>query len=242
MASDDESGPVFGEVQPPTALGLLTVLVPMGCASACIAVLSRGMAAVMDIGGRCADNAMFAGAPHCPKGTGWMMPVSIFLGLALVGAYATRATVEKAPNLFTLFWTALFWALGWNFFAFRQRGDASLVVMAAMFLAMGAPPLLRIVAAAFPALEPWTARVILRRLRTLGRMAVEPSAKWGEEEGAAADVGLVAGSDDGSQARATGRKLFTGDASAFGLWLAGQAAASVLGVYGGIAFFDWASR
>lgn len=240
MADGKDQGPPLGEVTAPTGLGVLTVVLPLAGACACIAILSHGMVAVMNVGGRCVDNGMYAGAVHCPKGAGWTMPASIFLGLALVGLYAMRANAEKAPNFYLLFWTALFWSLGWNFFAFHDRGDASLPVLGVMFVGMGAAPLFHLASIAFPGLGPWSKRTFARPAAALGRMATEPSSEWGKGEAGAESTDGAARPDD---APATARRrLYSGKPSALWPWIVLQAAASVIGVYGGIAFFDWVSR
>ena len=220
-------------------MGLLTVLLPLAGGAACIAMLSRGMVAVMNVGGRCADNAMYAGAVACPKHTGLIMPLSIYAGLALVGLYAVRVNAEQGLNLTLWFWTALFWAMGWNFFAFRSRGDWSLILLVAMFGAMGAAPLLGMLNAAFPQLAGRFRRGVAARVAKLERMAVEPSSQWAAEVRQAAPQGTEAGSADPG-VPAPG--LCAGNRSAILGWLAGQLAAAVLGAYGGLFLFERLTR
>ncbi|HUB06656.1 MAG TPA: hypothetical protein VMB50_06630 [Myxococcales bacterium] len=227
MSDDENDGSAFGEVQAPTALGFVTVALPMAGGAACIAVLARGMAAVMAVGGQCADNAMYAGAVPCPKGTGLFMPLSIFVGLGLVGLYVVRANAEKAPNFALLFWPALFWTLGWNFFAY---GGWALGVM---FAVMGGAPVVSLLATSFPGLGAFGQRAVLGPLRNLGRKVVEPSREWATKESSAEGAAV---------ATAAGQPLFRGDAAAFRVWLAGQAGAAVLGFAGGRAFVAWLSR
>jgi hypothetical protein len=98
--------------------GVISVLLPIVAATACITLLYLGMRAVIAVGGHCVDGpSAYAVAVRCPKGVGALMPISIVGVLIPAGVYAWRADAEGAPNLVLWLWTGLFGALGYNFLA-----------------------------------------------------------------------------------------------------------------------------
>jgi len=113
-----------------------------------LTVLYLCMRAVMAVGGYCAEGGPYVIATHCPGGTGWLTPLSIFVmlgGGALYFIY--NATVKNSPQWGYLFWSALFLALGWNFLElglFHPPGvtsDPGWLICAVLFIIMGGGPL-----------------------------------------------------------------------------------------------------
>jgi hypothetical protein len=101
----------------------------------------------MDIGGYCASGGPYEIRQECPDNA-WMIPVSIFVGLAGV-AFVIAGTFRGGPKLVALAWPALFLALGWNFleYAFDPPPPETGVVWGwlvcgVVFVAMGGLPLL----------------------------------------------------------------------------------------------------
>ena len=124
--------------------GCLLLLVGLAGFSACLTLLFLAMRSVMEVGGACADGGPYVSAQPCPKGVAWIMPGSIWAGLAFLAIYAFHTM--GGPNLTLLAWPALFLSLGWNFLEygldppFEGLGWGWLVC-AAIFFAMGAAPL-----------------------------------------------------------------------------------------------------
>jgi hypothetical protein len=122
-----------------------------------LTLMYESMRAVMEIGGSCASGGPYAIERACPKGVGWVMPVSVFgmlIGSALtfVGGFS-----EGGPRPWAFGWSALFLALGWNFFdyGFDPPGggtSVSWIVCGVIFVAMGGLPLLLLF---HPAIARW---------------------------------------------------------------------------------------
>ena len=123
-----------------TAIGIFLVAVGL-------TVLFLGMRSVMEIGGYCASGGPYEIRQECPDNA-WMIPVSIFVGLAGVG-FVLAGTFRGGPKLVALAWPALFLALGWNFLEYAfdpPPPDTGLVwgwlICGVVFVAMGGLPLL----------------------------------------------------------------------------------------------------
>jgi hypothetical protein len=101
----------------------------------------------MAIGGSCAEGGPYVIANHCPGGTGWLTPLSIFIMLgATLMYFIYSAAFINSPRWGYFFWSALFLSLGWNFLEFAiippQGGiDISWLICGIMFVVMGAGPL-----------------------------------------------------------------------------------------------------
>jgi hypothetical protein len=112
-----------------------------------LTLLYESMRAVMDVGGSCASGGPYAISRPCPKGVGWVVPVSIFgmifgAALSFLGVFP-----EGGPRPYVFAWSALFLALGWNFldYGFDAPGGGTSVgwlVCGFVFVAMGGVPLL----------------------------------------------------------------------------------------------------
>lgn len=115
---------------------------------ACLTTLFLSMRAVMDIGGSCASGGPYEIANPCPQGVGWLLPISIWVGLIALGLYVAGVAHLPGPHLAALAWPALFLSLGWNFWEYGLDppggGDVvwSWILCGAMFVAMGAGPLI----------------------------------------------------------------------------------------------------
>jgi hypothetical protein len=124
-----------------TFIGVAAVVV-------CLTVLFYCMRAVMEIGGSCASGGPYVVARPCPKGVGWMTPVSIFAGLASLGWMIAWDHGLSGPKWALLAWPALFISLGYNFWDYgldapgEQGAVAGWIVCGVLFVLMGAVPLL----------------------------------------------------------------------------------------------------
>jgi hypothetical protein len=116
----------------------------------CIALMYRGMRAVMDIGGACADGGPYVPVQPCPDGVAIAMVFSS-LGLFLFGGIATWYGA-KVGGIWTaaplLAWSGLFLALGWNFIDYGivnpPEGEDVIwgwLIPGVLFIVMGAAPL-----------------------------------------------------------------------------------------------------
>lgn len=112
-----------------------------------LTTLFLSMRAIMTIGGYCAEGGPYVIANHCPGGTGWLTPLSIFIMLgATLMYFIYSAAFTNSPRWGYFFWSALFLSLGWNFLEFAiippQGGiDISWLLCGVMFVVMGAGPL-----------------------------------------------------------------------------------------------------
>src|SRR5262245_38134411 len=119
---------------------------------ACLTALWYGMRSVMDIGGACGSSNGYQVATPCPGGA-WLMPVSIWVGLAALGVYVASNAGLPGPQWWPLAWPALFLSLGWNFWEYGldPPGENApdivwgWVVCGILFFLMGALPLLAFV-------------------------------------------------------------------------------------------------
>jgi hypothetical protein len=115
---------------------------------ASLTVLFLCARAVMDMGGSCASGGPYVVARPCPKGVGWMTPVSILLGLVSVGWMIAWDHGLPGPKWALLAWPALFLGLGWNFWEYgldtpTDGGvDAGWIACGVVFVLMGGLPLL----------------------------------------------------------------------------------------------------
>jgi hypothetical protein len=107
-------------------------------------VLFLSMRAVLAVGGYCAEGGPYVIGTHCPGNTAWLTPLSIWIGLACVGAgfYLARGL---GASLILLAWPILFIGLSLNFLqaGFPADGTVELtgLLLGVMFLVMGAVPL-----------------------------------------------------------------------------------------------------
>ena len=113
----------------------------------CLTALYESMRAVMDVGGACASGGAYEIRQACPKGVGWVIPVSIF-GMFAAGIFTFLGVFDEGgPRPYVFAWSALFLALGWNFldYGFDAPGggtSAGWLVCGFVFVAMGGVPLL----------------------------------------------------------------------------------------------------
>jgi hypothetical protein len=120
--------------------------------AACLTLLFLGMRSVMEVGGSCASGGPYLTATPCPRNVGWIVPVAIWVGLGFLALATAAAARLSLPSLAWLAWPALFLSLGWNFWEFAldpPAGDGpiwSWVVCGALFVVMGAGPLVLAVA------------------------------------------------------------------------------------------------
>lgn len=122
------------------SLGTLLGLAGLAC---CLTLLFLGSRAVMSVGGSCGSGGPYVVATPCPDGIAWIMPVSIFGGLAALGVYLA-SSLPVGPKLTPLAWPALFLSLGWAFLESAVAGPGiewGFMVCAVLFLLMGGAPL-----------------------------------------------------------------------------------------------------
>ena len=108
------------------------------------------MRAVMDVGGTCASGQTpYVIRQQCPQGGDWILPLSIFVGLA-----ATLVFVAVSPKSIRgyviLAWTGLFVALGWNFldasFPWNTAQNSIIAfILGVFFVVMGLAPLVPLI-------------------------------------------------------------------------------------------------
>ena len=119
-------------------------------AAASMTVLFLGMRAVMEVGGTCASGGPYTIETACPKGAGWMVPVSIWSGLMGIGVYSVASLRLPGPRLALLAWPALFLSLGWNFLEYGFGADEGVaigwIICGVLFVLMGGVPLAGILA------------------------------------------------------------------------------------------------
>ncbi len=127
------------------------ILLLIGLTSFCVAltVLFLSMRAVLGVGGFCAEGGAYVIKTHCPGGTAYLTPLSIFamlIGGALYFIFSNKT--PNSPKWGTFFWSALFVSLGWNFLDFAVHPiegteiEYSLLFCGIMFVLMGIVPLL----------------------------------------------------------------------------------------------------
>ena len=114
----------------------------------CLTALYESMRAVMDVGGACASGGAYEIRQACPKGVGWVIPVSIF-GMFAAGIFTFLGVFDEGgPRPYVFAWSALFLALGWNFldygFSPPDNHDTvwGWVICGIVFVIMGGAPLL----------------------------------------------------------------------------------------------------
>jgi hypothetical protein len=114
----------------------------------CLTALYESMRAVMDVGGACASGGAYEIRQACPKGVGWVIPVSIF-GMFAAGIFTFLGVFDEGgPRPYVFAWSALFLALGWNFldYGFNPPDHHDTVwgwvICGIVFVVMGGAPLL----------------------------------------------------------------------------------------------------
>jgi hypothetical protein len=125
------------------------IFLTLGTASfvVCLTLLYESMRSVMEVGGSCASGGPYAISRPCPKGVGWVIPVSIF-GMCFAGVFTLLGVFDEGgPRPYVFAWSALFLTLGWNFldFGFDAPGggtSAGWLVCGFVFVVMGGAPLL----------------------------------------------------------------------------------------------------
>ena len=96
-------------------LGFLLALLAAAGVAAAITLLYNGMSVIMQTeGGFVASGGPYAIVHPAPDWV-WLIPASIWVGLAFAGLNVYTARRGWGINLTLLMWTGLFVALGWNF-------------------------------------------------------------------------------------------------------------------------------
>ncbi|MFB9246725.1 hypothetical protein ACFFWE_00675 [Sphaerisporangium melleum] len=119
------------------------VLLGLGGASCALTLLFLCSRAVMSIGGSCGSGGPYVIAVPCPEGVDWLLPISIFGGLAGIGVYAF-SLLPVGPRLVMLGWPALFLSLGYAFLESALSApepDGGFLFCGVLFVLMGIGPL-----------------------------------------------------------------------------------------------------
>ncbi|MCC5581673.1 hypothetical protein IMZ11_39335, partial [Microtetraspora sp. AC03309] len=120
-------------------------LAGLGALACCLTLLYLASHVVMGIGGSCGSGGPYEIVTPCPDGIGWIVPVSIFGGIAGLGVYAW-STLPVGPRLTFLAWPALFLSLGYAFLDsalnVADGVEWGFMVCAVLFILMGGVPLL----------------------------------------------------------------------------------------------------
>ncbi|MEZ5137319.1 MAG: SHOCT domain-containing protein [Acidimicrobiales bacterium] len=124
---------------------------------ACLTLLFRSMRAVMGAGmSSCGSGGPYVVANPCPKGVGWMLPISIWVGLGFLALAAVAAHRLGRASIAWLAWPALFLSLGANFWQYgldpvgADGPEWGWIVCAVLFTAMGGGPCCSYCSAAGP--------------------------------------------------------------------------------------------
>jgi len=142
-----------------TTLKVVLVWLSIVVVAACLTLLYMSMRAVMGVGGFCAEGGPYVIETSCPTGVGWIMPVSMWVGVFACALYVFAGRGLPGPKWIGLVWPALFLSLGWNFWEFGlDPGDGSgtaygFIVCGVVFVAMGLVPL--VIMLAVPASRRW---------------------------------------------------------------------------------------
>ena len=161
------------------ALKATNTFIGVAAVVACLTVLFNCMQAVMEIGGSCASGGPYEIARPCPKGVGWMTPVSIFVGLAALGWMIAWNHGLSGPKWALLAWPALFLSLGYNFWDYgldapgEQGAVAGWIVCGVLFGLMGGLPLLALKSRTLRRVTFWSDA----SGTGAGRLAVRPTAR-----------------------------------------------------------------
>ena len=161
------------------ALKATNTFIGVAAVVACLTVLFYCMQAVMEIGGSCASGGPYEIARPCPKGVGWMTPVSIFVGLAALGWMIAWDHGLSGPKWALLAWPALFLSLGYNFWDYgldapgEQGAVAGWIVCGVLFGLMGGLPLLALKSRTLRRTTFWSDASGTGE----GRIAVRPTAR-----------------------------------------------------------------
>jgi hypothetical protein len=126
------------------------VLLVLGVAlfSASLTAVFLSMRSVMDVGGSCASGGPYPATP-CPDGA-WLTPVGIFVGLGACALMVAGAFPGAGPQPVAFAWSALFLALGWNFWDYGLNPPdgtsvaVGWIVCGVVFVVMGGLPLVPI--------------------------------------------------------------------------------------------------
>jgi Short C-terminal domain len=130
-----------------TATRVLATWCGLALGVASMTVLFLGMRAVLEVGGSCGSGGPYTIETACPKGAGWMVPVSVWTGLLGIGVYAIASARLPGPRWTLLAWPALFLSLGWNFFEFALDPESpsgtsiGWLICGIVFVLMGGVPL-----------------------------------------------------------------------------------------------------
>lgn len=108
-----------------------------------ITMMFLGMRAVMDIGGYCASGGAYVIESECPNGTGPVVILGLVGGLIGAGIYKISSVSLPGTNLLLLAWSALFLALGWNFWEYGITAglDVGWIICGVLFVLIAAMPL-----------------------------------------------------------------------------------------------------
>jgi hypothetical protein len=113
-----------------------------------LTILFLSMRAVMNVGGSCAEGGPYQIQVHCPQGTAYLTPLSIFGMIGTTLLYVLSSVPFKnRPQWWQFFWSALFVSLGWNFLEFAffppfgNGIEISWLICGIMFVLMGLAPL-----------------------------------------------------------------------------------------------------
>ncbi|MEZ5181398.1 MAG: hypothetical protein R2702_05935 [Acidimicrobiales bacterium] len=148
---------------------------------ACLTLLFRSMRAVMEAGmSSCGSGGPYVVANPCPKGVGWMLPISIWVGLGFLALAAVAAHRLGRASIAWLAWPALFLSLGANFWQYgldpvgADGPEWGWIVCAVLFTAMGGGPLLLVLLGRGSA-SGWTPVAgAPRRVASGGRRRADP--------------------------------------------------------------------
>ncbi len=220
------------------ALRVMPVWCGLAIAAASITVLFLDMRSVMEIGGFCAGGGPYVIAATCPKGAAWITPVSISVGLLGLAVYTVASIRLPGPRWTLLAWPALFLSLGWNFWEFGLNPDEASgvavgwIVCGVLFVAMGAVPLVGLLASS-------TGRKLLTwadAMSSSERLSARATAASASPPAARPDHRTVR--ERRGQAVVGATRIVPNSAGVKLLALAVNVSAVVAGIVGGIWFFE----
>lgn len=106
----------------------------------CFVALYQVAAVVSGLGGFCASGGPYVIETECPESVVVLAPGSV-PGMFVAGAIAVALARGFGTPLITWAWSILFVGLGIQFVLSGLRGDVTGIVLAILFVAMGAVPL-----------------------------------------------------------------------------------------------------
>ncbi len=106
----------------------------------CFVALYQVAAVVSGLGGFCASGGPYVIETECPESVVVLAPVSV-PGMFVAGALAVALARGFGTPLITWAWSILFVGLGIQFAMSALRGDATGILLAILFIGMGAVPL-----------------------------------------------------------------------------------------------------